>query len=355
MNAVAYHLEARSPFHFGMRGVGVEVTEEVAHADTLFGALCLGLRELEGPRQLEEFLAAFPSDDHPDRHPPLLLSSAFPYARLEGDSIVRLYPRPRLPLPGTVSVERDRQNQKQLRRIQFVSEARFHAWVQGEPVGQPDDESLLHGETVWVTAEEKEQLVAQAGGDDNTRLWVIERAPRVTLDRATNASQLFHAGRVYFQPRGGLWCAIRWLDEEWQPVVERVLEVLGEVGIGGERSAGHGQFTWKKSLLLDLPDDVGSLRVTLALYHPTRSEVAAGVLDGEAPSYQLLMRRGRIGSLESAGARHRAVRMLAEGSVFRAEEGETHGGLVNVTPQGFTAHPVYRYGLAFPVGVRGHE
>ncbi len=91
--------------------------------------------------------------------------------------------------------------------------------------------------------------------------------------------------------------------------------------------------------------------MTLSLYHPTREEVDGGRL-GEA-YYRLRVRRGWVGSAEGQGLRGKAVRMLAEGSVIY---GGDAGDLVDVTPEGFAAHRVYRYGLAFPIAVEaGHD
>jgi CRISPR/Cas system CSM-associated protein Csm4 (group 5 of RAMP superfamily) len=45
MTWVGYRLIAKSPFHLGERGIGLEETSLSLHADTLFSALCLTLRE----------------------------------------------------------------------------------------------------------------------------------------------------------------------------------------------------------------------------------------------------------------------------------------------------------------------
>jgi hypothetical protein len=50
--------------------------------------------------------------------------------------------------------------------------------------------------------------------------------------------------------------------------------------------------------------------------------------------------------------------MFAEGSLLRWPDGRTSlGALADVTPEVFAAHPVWRCGLAFPVGyhTRGRE
>jgi CRISPR-associated protein Csm4 len=357
MDAVAYHLRAHSPFHFGVRGVGVEATGILAHADTLFAALCLGLRELEGDQRLTEFLEAFPNKDQPDCLPPLLLSSAFPYGQVNEGAAVRFYPGPHS-RPADVEVwGQNPEQRKKLKKVAFVSETLFRAWVRGEPLADHfTDENLLHSGEVWLTSNERTILERKTSSGEELRLWKVEGAPRVTLDRASHASQVYQVGQVHFQSGGGLWFAVRWLDERWQPMLKKVLMALGEVGIGGERSAGHGQFTLHETLSPDLPDNTEPLQITLSPYHPTHAEVQAGVLAGNRVSYRLLTRRGWLGSPEGGGYRHRTVRMLAEGSIFRAgdSESEMFGDLVNVTPHGFSAHPVYRYGLAFPIGVKGN-
>jgi CRISPR-associated protein Csm4 len=360
MNTVAYHLRARSPFHFGVRGVGVEATEVIAHADTLFAALCLGLRELAGTERLAEFLNAFPTTERPEQRPPLRLSSAFPLIQLGQGKLLRLYPKPALPPPELEKTQEDDPKRRKLfKKINFVSETIFLAWIEGNSLADHyDDEQkpcVLQEGQVWVEKEAWSDLIAKKRAEE-IHFWKTERMTRVTLDRATHASQVYDAQRVHFSEGCGLWFAIRWLDETWRDVLEDVLHTLQDAGIGGERSAGHGQFKLHQSSMDKLPDNSGPLRMTLSVYHPTKKEVENGVLNGNEVSYQLLTRRGWLGSPEGGGLRHQAVRMLAEGSVFRANGNTIYGDLVDVTPPAFKAypnwHPVYRYGLAFPIGVK---
>src|SRR5690606_14675695 len=95
-----YHLRARSPFHFGERGVGLEASAEFAHDDTVFSALCSVWRELYGTQCLEELLSGFLSDL------PFLLSSVFPYAAGQ-DGVIRFYLRPFGSVPGLGLVDYD--------------------------------------------------------------------------------------------------------------------------------------------------------------------------------------------------------------------------------------------------------
>lgn len=366
MKFEAYHLQARSPFHLGEGGVGVESGGVVLHADALFAALCLGLRELRGVKRLEAFLDAFLAAGQAGRTPPLLLSSAFPFISLDEGQRLRFYPKPALSGFSGADIKQ----RKDYKKITFISETIFtERLAQTQPdLSKYCDEdgkpTLLQNKALWVSEDERGKLIAArrkaeqhkltAGQtDEELRWWQFQPITRVALDRAAHASQVYNVGRVYFAPGCGLWFGIRWLDETWREEIEAVLKILGHAGLGGERSAGHGQFDLLSSKTVDLPEASGPLCVTLSPYHPTPTEFEA-FKNGQA-SYQLLLRRGWLGSPEGGGWRHAAVRMLAEGSRFPASNRPFYGDLVEVTPERFKEqqnwHPVYRYGLAFPIGV----
>ncbi len=330
MQMQVYHLRARSAFHLGERGIGVEHTDIFARADTVFSALCTMIRQWAGEAVLVDFLAAMRDQ------PPLLLSSAFPYVDTN-DGAVRLYPRPLGGMPGTAPD--DLAAFKAVKHVAFVSEAVFIRWVSG----QPFDYTLMQDESIAVTAEEESAL------GKSSLFWQVDEVPRVTIDRVTNASAVFQAGRVKYAPDGGLWLGIQWLDESWRPTVETALTLLGDAGLGGERSVGHGQFELLDGSNVDLPDPAGRF-VTLSPIWPQNQQQGNALLADDA-IYQFVVRRGWIGSPEGSGLRRRAVRMLAEGSVLTGDS--LAGGLVDVSPEIFSEHPVYRYGYGLPVGMSG--
>ena len=338
MQIQAYYLEARSPFHLGERGVGLERTEVMAHADTLFSALCLTCREWYGLSELDNLLSAFLTD------PPFLFSSAFPYAAAPGGARIRLYPRPQ-GIPAGVKEE----DHKKFKKVKWVSEAVFYLWIRGEL--KIENTRPLHDGEVWLSREEAQALGVPEGNTEPRkpfRLWADSEVPRVSVDRASNASEIYRSGRVRFAPGGGLWVAFWWRVEGWSTFVEELLQVLGDAGMGGERSAGHGQFSVAGSEWLSLPDPAGHF-VNLATYWPQPDEVTS-VLEGGA-AYTLIMRRGWMGSPEGSALRRKAVRMIGEGSVLGMPSKAVLGGLADVTPDVFRHHRVYRYGYALPVGM----
>jgi CRISPR-associated protein Csm4 len=352
-----YRLAPRSAFHFGLRGVGIEETATFCPADTLFSALCLTLREWEpeGNRALESWLARFPPLNA-GGPPPLRLSSALPYA-----GQVLFFPKPMLPanIPAAMGSSRA----KTFKKMAFVSLGVFSRWLGGQELEEEvDDDQFLHAGRVWVTRDERQKLEAfHDPGSGQIRMWAEQTVPRVTIDRMTSRSSVYQAGVVRFRQGAGLFVLAEFLDGEGEAEARRLatlFEVLGHGGLGGERSSGYGQFgVAAPQPFGDLGAAQGDLFLTLSPYHPTAAEVRAGVL-GEGASYNLLTRRGWVGSPEGLNLRRRLVRLLGEGSVLHRKNLPSLGDLADVTPRDGAGNPglshnVWRYGIAFPVPVAG--
>ena len=379
MQIRTYHLQGRSAFHLGVRGVGIEATGDCLHADTLFAALCHGLRQQYRLPALQEFLDGFKTPEAPG--PPVLLSSAFPYvlARRQEqvdwhvpetsatEQAVRFFPRP---LAWPRGIPDAAESRKGVKHIQWVSEGIFRAWVKGEDLGAywQDGTCLVQDGQVWLTPQELPLVAGWRDEEsDEIRLWSVGDVPRVTVDRQRSTSNVYQSGLLRLQPGGGLWLLARWRDD-WQARGEMTLRVLGDGGIGGERSSGYGQFDLHDAPpLAPLPKPTpGELFLTLSLYFPTVAELPA-VLKVEQASYRLSVRRGwmsspdevRVGSetFHGSALRRKAVRMFTEGSLLYWPEGcQALGALADVTPQAFSehgGHQVWRYGYALPVGYRG--
>lgn len=376
--STVYHLEAKTPFHFGSKGVGLEATTEFARSDTLFSALCYGLQRLGGTKLLEDFLAEYSASNN---EPPLQLTSAFPYVykRQEGDSaewqgpgefepnaVVRFFPR----VSDWPAGSDEKFEAKQIKKITWVSEQIFRQWVSGNALGEHMcDDLIVQGGRVWLTSEELDAIAGWRDPEtDQIQLWAVDDAPRVTIDRIRNASAVYQAGRVWFQPGGGLWAMLKWRSD-WQKQGETALHLLGDAGIGGERSSGHGQFTAHgPHTIEELPTPKLAERfVTLSLYYPTVSE-ARPAMQGEDVSYRFELRGGWMSSQEYAQNQsgdfvngstlcRKVVRMFTEGSILHyPSDNHVLGQLADVTPETFKEiHPVYRYGLAWPVGYYGYK
>ncbi len=341
---VTYWLRFRSPLHIGERGVGLEVSRTHIPADTLFGAICSLWRELYGAAALHRDVLDWFTEGGPDAEP-FFLTSAFPYA---GD--VRFFPKPLGRLPNVALADGD---EKAFKRVRFVSERIFTATVMGGPVAF-QKQNCINGGIAWVTEEEKDRLARwtdDMSGD--IALWKVAVVPRVTLDRLTAASEIWHFGEVLFAHEAGLWFAIEFNREHGEELMRRfeaVLRALGDTGIGGERGAGCGLFD------VDGPTDEALPHVSEASRFVTLSPVCPKDvvelerLTGDGAAYELMPRRGWVTSPEAGNLRRKMVWMFAEGSVLTGPSVPRAGCLVNVKPD-VCPHDVWRYGFSFPVGL----
>lgn len=352
---VCYCLTARSPFHFGERGVGMEEASVLLHSDTLFSALCLTLQDLG--HRLGDYLEQFPrwkfEESSPPQslpgEPPLRLSSAFPFwaKREKGQVVERLFFFPKPFLRPNIAGDADSPvHSKAWKKIQFVSQDIYEALLTGQKVAFEAD---VQGGKIWLTPQEKQQI-----GVD--KIWAEETRPHVAVDRISSASQVYAVGQVRFQQGSGLFFLVDYEDETWQPVLEKALRALGDSGIGGERSSGCGQFDLETvaDFTIQTPPTANAY-TTLSLYWLPEEEAKSGILDGA--SYGLLMRRGWIGAPGGMNLRRRGVRMFAEGAVFPKRP---LGALVDVRPLDpeevpNVEHDVWRYGLAVAVPCQGVE
>ena len=169
--------------------------------------------------------------------------------------------------------------------------------------------------------------------------------PRVAIDRKTSASNIYHFGEVSFAQNCGLYFLMDLRLKEYEKKLKASIRVLGDEGIGGDRTYGKGLFKAEfEELKMDLePKDHF---VTLSLYYPKEEEVSI------SRYYELVNRGGWIYSIDAKNMRRKTVRMFSEGSVFKFADmpkSGFYGDLANVKPEGFAEHEVYRYGYAFAV------
>lgn len=340
MNKI-YHLYFRSPLRIGERGVGLESTKTYIPADTLFSAICSAWRLLYDANSLQvELLHRFTEPDSV----PFLISSAFPFA---GD--VRFYPKPLGIRPSNID-----QSEKIFKRVRFVSESLFQQMIEGSPP-EFQERDCINADAVWLSSDERKSLrsfVDEATG--NLLLWKTAIVPRVTLDRITNASQIWHMGMVQFVNGAGLWFAIQFLKDSDAMLqkLEACLRLLEDTGLGGERGSGLGLFRFEsKEGLVQCPADANCF-TTLSPLCPANGNELQSLLGGPI-HYDLMPRRGWIGSPEAGNLRRKQVWMFSEGSILSGNPASIVGSLQDTRPDGIPdLHPVYRYGYAFPVGVK---
>jgi CRISPR-associated protein Csm4 len=184
-------------------------------------------------------------------------------------------------------------------------------------------------------------------------IYQFRETPRNVLDRKTSRSEIFYIGELEIDSSCGLYFFIEVFDQTIMENLKAAIRLLGDEGIGGDRTVGKGQFepafSEYEGNLFNAKDS--SSFVTLSMFLPSKKEIQDGLLSGENVSYEIAKRGGWIYSDFSKSQRKRSVRMFEEGSVFKNTGKEFYGKVINVAPEGFKYHPVLKNGLAFGANI----
>lgn len=194
-------------------------------------------------------------------------------------------------------------------------------------------------------------------------IWSSQRVPRVTVDRVSSASTIYHSGRTSFAPGCGLWLGVAWREpaatvagdgRSYREALSLTLAALQDDGLGGERSSGYGGFRLFETSEMALAEPTpGQPAWLLSRYHPTPTELPAAL--DERAAYRLISVAGWLRTPDGPAQRRKRLTLLAEGSMV-CPPAYPAGDVVDVqptydNPAGGTAHPVYRYGLALAAGI----
>lgn len=368
MPTVAYRIIPKAGFHFGREGLEQHSSAESFSSDSFFSALIATVSLVE-PDSLNDLLGAFPPYSS---SPALRLSSLFP---IVGE--LPLFPRPRLKIERSdnshnksssnkcgKALEKDDGSGKALKKIEYVSMRILNLILSGTNVDKyllMDDENglgrYLQNGAVWIAKDEQRQLPKEwreqnADALKAQHIWDEQLTPRVSIDRISNASNIYHIGRTVFAPGCGLWFIAEMMDDAVQAWFENILNHLQDEGIGGERSAGYGSFAWERMSSPCQPSIDSDYVMLLSRYHPTSKELQNSVLVGEFTSYELVDVGGYVTPIGEPARKRQRVRLIEAGSIVR---GGITGQLVDVSPTGFQSYAVYRSGiaLAIPVNRKG--
>lgn len=316
-----YHIirmNFNAPIHLGNREGVLESTLNHVPSDMLFSAFCNVYRLIYGKNVLEQMISG-PVETIP------AFSSAFPFLEQ-----IYFLPRPLdLDMPGW--------EPKQAKRLRYIEHKLFCKYLEGQ-LGECDLQGYLREANAGF-------LLPPAY--EKRKLYQEEEVPRVALDSIGSNSNVYYFNQLRFFPGSGLYCLVRCTDELW-PLLQGCWRVLGDEGLGGDRSSGKGSFQVEFPGEMEFPEITQpGATVLLGLYYPTAEEST-----NLESSYSLVQRAGYIYSPDEYNQRRQTVRMLAEGSVIY-EPPTLTGQMVDVTPPGFAAHRVWRDGRAFTVSAAG--
>ncbi len=354
----------RNPAHFGELGIGIEETSERVRSDTLFSAWLSAYARLFGKDAVEQLLKQFLDS----ATPPVQMSSTFVY-RYDGKQTIYYLPRP-LTFPVNYPAddgtdEGDLKFFKTYKKLSYLPLEVWQQWYQGEGFRKSD-----RAELIAETQGKSDGWLRQAGTFDYKKAFETDRVPKIAVDRITRATNLYHTGFVQFQwepndndikSLSGLYFLLYFskTDQKLEENVRAALHLLGEEGIGGERSSGAGRFQveWLELSDPSLPNgwrevvkcsEQSACYCLMSLFWDDElSKLEQLIKDA---SYEIQARGGWIASpFSGRQLRRKTVRMFVEGSVFPEK---TQGKLANVTPTGFTTHSIYRNGISLSLPIK---
>ncbi|KAF5434828.1 CRISPR-associated protein Csm4 [Candidatus Methanophagaceae archaeon] len=299
-------------------------------SDTIFGAICVGLKEIYGVDELTEILGLFN-----DGTIPFILSSAFPFVGDSKDNH-HFFPKP-IVEPFEENITDYLDHAKKFKKARYVHQSIFNDWINGctseLDIIKAFDENYKVDSTLLIPQKM----------DLNFRL-IVADTPHNVLNRLSNKSENFYYSTGAYYRNAGLFFLIQFLDESYRSKIMAALRFIEDRGFGGDISSGRGQFELnfvESTELIKEPEEADAY-TTLSLYSPGNE---FNSFDKNRIWYELTKIQGR----SSDGRMKKSLFMFKEGSTFPLLDLEFYGGVKEVRP---APKRVVEYGLAFPVKMK---
>lgn len=330
MSLEAIKLRFSTPVHLGRGLEDLDRSETVYHSDSLKSAIyAVGLAQF--PHWEEDDANVFFNG--------FRVSSCFPFA---GEEL--FLPKPFLNIRFQFEGVADDRQAKTGKKVSFLSLKHFEEYVN---VGE--------GELIQVQQNRKtpdEQFICENETTAKRSFFKTEVQQRVTvpLEGDETETRPFYVDRLYFEKDCGLYFLVDFRgNTELRNQVLQTLKLLGDLGIGTDRTVGNGLFEF------DPQTDVQPVsinisgkhqkRMNLGLYLPEETEFAQ--IDLDKSHWSLLKRGGYMGGTsndEFLSLRKKSLYFFGEGSVFTASQ-QLVGKKENLQPEWNTSmHPVWRDG-----------
>lgn len=312
-----------SPLHIGAGRSEYDTASPYLYSDTISGALASLYAQQNNGKGVKEFLNSF------------AVSSAFPYC---GDNYYLPKPAGHLSFTGA-NADLIR---KKVKKIKFIEHS---IW-----------DKIIAGQQPAITEEQfkDEFLVSLQNATDFRRPYTTSVHQRVTVSRdGTSDATPFFFEWKFFAKDCGLYCILAAVPKVMEELI-KLFELLGENGIGSDRSVGGGMFDTEISTI-ELPDVMEADDVLLlSQYIPGEAELEK--IELEHSSYELSLRCGYMSGSSVGELKHlqkKAIYMFNTSSVLKTKNSIV-GTIADVTPEwnSDNMHSVYRSGHALVIPIK---
>lgn len=317
MDVALFKLSFPSGIHVSSGGFGHESSDMIIRSDTLMSAIASVAAKMYSPEIARKILDT------------VIISSAFPFC----DEIL-FFPKP---LNGVGRSET--KNYKSYKKVKFIDK---------DILEQFPEKDLLKGECIFdMFCSEKLRATK------NYKKFIEQREiPRVTIDRHTQQSMIFNFSEVHFAENAGLFFMAQFADKQIEQQFRSAVRLLGDEGIGADRTIGKGWFTVQETTIT-LNDKESNNVLLLSLYSPTKDELNDIDLESETTGYELIQSGGWSSIGDSRYLRRKSVRMFTEGSVLRFKTNKPKGNNPIVLDKNEHSLPydIIRFGKVFTIPI----
>ncbi|GAB4332684.1 MAG: hypothetical protein Kow00127_24410 [Bacteroidales bacterium] len=282
----------------------------------------------------------------------IIVSSAWPWV---GETC--FFPKPYLTIQLAPEEEFDTGLAKEIKKVAFLDQGLFEKVIASRTVDKREI-GKLHEGLLWY---EKGR-----GPEPDTELYFTTVEEHVALGvkpmiGAEEKGDPYYVSRTWIRGRrrvkpgitedisAGFWFA--WQGGE-RDELAAALDLLGNEGVGADRTFGNGRFTWQfDTLEINLPEKPNGF-VTLSKYVPSREEAAEELtVKGR---YRITLREGFMsGALDETkrGWQRLPLWMIDEGAVLPLKKPPVGLHVPVTRNEKLIGHPVYRDGRAVVVPV----
>lgn len=340
----AIKLRFNGPLHISHGRDEYDKSESIYHSDSLKAAVyAVGLPYFDNWSDWHKFSQA------------IRLSSCFPFAGNEW-----FLPKPHLKKKIIFSGIAEDLMPKKSKKIEFIEKSLFEQfintngdWKVDAQLVHPNGKFICKNEQTFTTVEKNKKIYFDFFKSD------VQSRVKVPLEGETDnagkpvQSQPYYVERIYFNHNCGLYFIVQFHDAQIEKEFYKALNILGQHGIGTDRTVGNGFFEFDETVdVCDFQLQVKSnygLQMPLGLYLPTKEEHAA--IDYDNSHWGLIKRGGFIAGSQHQHLRHlwkNEIFMFTEGSIFKASIA-LNGKYENLQPRltddwGKDMHPVWRDG-----------
>ncbi|OYD13896.1 type III-A CRISPR-associated RAMP protein Csm4 [candidate division WOR-3 bacterium JGI_Cruoil_03_44_89] len=280
-------------FYLKPKGSFIDI---IPQSDTLFGAICWGVKILYDEKRLKTMLDKFLKGK-----PPFLLSSSFPYIE-NNEKKIHLLPKP-ISNPLQVSPEslREIERFKEFEKTAFLSQSLFFDIINDE-LGDLD----LYNS--FSTQDKSDSEFIKIGSAlfkrDEFSLfpWKELDISRNAIDRLSSGTiegNLFYNKEIFFKKSCGIYFFIKlteFAESDTLKILKTVMSFYSDRGIGGDVTSGKGQFDLEikeDETLFEEPENASDF-LTLSSYYPKEKEWRHFRKNQTHSWFQVMRKKGKI-------------------------------------------------------------